>query len=96
MVAKEAVRAAKERTIDLFQDEGVLDVGLEELEYLDGAPGVWEVTIGFRRIWKGPDPVGNPLALLSGRTSARTYKTVRISEDGEVLALKHREVAVGK
>ena len=34
MVAKEAVRAAKERIIDLFQDEGVLDVGLQELEYL--------------------------------------------------------------
>ena len=91
MGAKEAVRAAKEHIADLFQDEGVMDVGLEELDYRDGDLGVWEITVGFRRVWKGPDPVGNPLAVLSGRTSPRTYKIVRISSDGEVLGLKHRQ-----
>lgn len=91
MGAKEAVRAAKEHIADLFQDEGVMDVGLEELDYRDGDLGVWEITVGFRRVWKGPDPVGNPLAVLSGRTSPRTYKVVRISDDGKVLDLKHRQ-----
>ena len=94
MGAKEAVRAAKEHIADLFQDEGVMDVGLEELDYRDGGPGVWETTIGFRRVWKGPDPVGNPLAVLSGRTSPRTYKIVRVSDQGEVLSLKHRQVSI--
>ena len=96
MGAKEAVRAAKEHIADLFQDEGVMDVGLEELDYRDGDPGVWEITIGFRRVWKGSDPVGNPLAVLSGRTSPRTYKIVRISDEGEVLSLKHRQISVGQ
>lgn len=97
MGAKEAVRAAKEHIAGLFQDEGVMDVGLEELQhYPDGELGVWEVTIGFRRVWTGPDPVGNPLAILSGRTSPRTYKIVRISDEGKVLSLKHRQVSVGE
>ena len=96
MGAKEAVRAAKEHIADLFQDEGVMDVGLEELDYRDGDLGVWEVTIGFRRVWKRPDPVGHPLAVLSGRTSHRTYKIVRISDDGEVLSLKHRQIPVSR
>ena len=97
MGVKEAVRAAKEHIADLLQDEGVMDVGLEELDYRDGADlGVWEITIGFRRVWKGPDPVGNPLAVLSGRTSPRTYKIVRISDDGEVLSLKHRQIPVSQ
>ena len=96
MGAKEAVRAAKEHIADLFQDEGVMDVGLEELDYRDGDPGVWEITIGFRRVWRGPDPIGNPLAVLSGRTSPRTYKIVRISDDGEVLSLKHRQISASR
>lgn len=96
MGAKDAVRAAKEHIADLFQDEGVMDVGLEELVYRDGDLGVWEITIGFRRVWKGPDPVGNPLAVLSGRTSPRTYKIVRISDEGEVLSLKHRQISVSQ
>lgn len=97
MGAKEAVRAAKEHIADLFQDEGVMDVGLEELQhYPDGELGVWEITIGFRRVWGGPDPAGNPLAVPSGRTSPRTYKVVRISDDGEVLSLKHRQIAVSQ
>ena len=91
MGAKEAVRAAKDYVAKLFEDEGVVDVGLEELDYRDGDIGVWAITIGFRRVWKGPDPVGNPLAVLSGRTRHRTYKIVRISDDGEVLSLKHRQ-----
>ena len=97
MGAKEAVRAAKEHIADLFRDEGVTDVGLEELQhYPDGELGVWEVTIGFRRVWKGPDPVGSPLAILSGRTRPRTYKIVRISDEGKMLSLKHRQVSVGE
>lgn len=94
MGAKEAVRAAKEHVADLFRDEGVMDVGLEELDYRGADTGVWEITIGFRRVWKGPDPLGNPFAILSGRTSPRTYKVVRISDEGEVLSLKHRQISV--
>ncbi len=97
MRAKDAVRAAKKYIVDLFQDEEVRDIGLEELEYRDGLPEVWEVTIGFRRVWKKPDAESSSMVdLLSRGTSARTYKTVRIRDDGKVLALKHREVSIGK
>ena len=52
MVAIEAVQAAKTYILEIFEDEQIVEVGLEELEYRDKDPGVWKVTIGFRRRWQ--------------------------------------------
>ncbi|MDE2835709.1 MAG: hypothetical protein OXM02_14495 [Bacteroidota bacterium] len=91
--AKEAVRIAKEYLEDLYEEEDVKDIGLEELRF-DG--GKWRVTIGFRRVWPLPKAAPTIAEFLTRRTSDRTYKTVQISEDGRILALNHREVAYGE
>ena len=45
MEVKDVVRIAKDYVIDLFENEGVHDVGLEEIDF-DGH-GCWEITIRF-------------------------------------------------
>ncbi len=90
MVAKEAVRLAKQYIRDLYADEQIVDLGLEELEISDTEPETWSVTIGFRRKWQDETaPVALPF--LRGQ---RTYKVVRFHNDGTLVALKHRDVSV--
>ena len=98
MEAVQAVKAVKEYILEVFEDEGIVEIGLEELE-LDS--GVWEVTIGFRREWQkpyapSPPPTGiHEIFRLRGpKREERTYKTVRIRQDGTVISMKHRDVSV--
>ena len=82
MNVKEAVQVAKEYVLDLFIDEGITNVGLEEIE---DEGGCWRITIGFSRPWDR-----NIGSVLSGQ-SGRTYKIIRVSdEDGSVLSVKDR------
>lgn len=91
MVAREAVQTAKEYILEVFNDEGIDRLGLEELEFrVEDA--TWEVTIGFRRHWNSAPPPR--FALPSSPREDRIYKTVRINEDGTVIAVKHRDVSV--
>lgn len=93
MTANEAITAAKEHIRALFRDEAIAEVGLEELDFRD-APRAWDVTIGFTRHLPNPrNPMGAIGALL-GASSQRVYKVVRVSEDGDIVSLKHRHFAV--
>ena len=100
MVAREAVQTAKEYILSIFEDEEIVEVGLEELEFEEGDSGVWKVTIGFRRGWQKPYAPTPPATGLHGvlrppsPKRERTYKTVRIRDDGKVISLKHRNVSV--
>ena len=47
MDVKEAVLTAKRYVADVFADEGIADIGLEEVEF-DEASDVWMVTIKDR------------------------------------------------
>ena len=85
MDVKEAARAAKAYIIDLFADEQIEHVGLEEVKFDDRA-NVWNITIGFSRPWNrsalGP-VIPNP--------THRSYKIVRINDrDGAVKSVDHR------
>ena len=93
MTAKEAITAAKEYVQDLFRDEAIAQVGLEELDFRDAARA-WDVTIGFTRQLSNPRNPTGAFAALLGASGERVYKVVRISEDGEILSLKHRHFAV--
>ena len=85
MDVKKAVCTAKEYVGDLFADEELFNVGLEEVDF-DGA--VWKITIGFSRSW---DRNGSLASSLAGNRLGRSYKVLRIiDETGEVDSLKDR------
>ena len=90
---KEAIQIAKKYVADIFEDEGIFNIGLEEVE---NSGDRWEVTIGFSRKWDKPPR--SPFAGIAGMTAdsdhraiARTYKVVEIDEvNGQVLELRNR------
>ena len=89
MDVKEAVQAAKKHVAEIFADESIANVGLEEVEF-DETEQVWAITIGFSRPW---DHAGSVMHALEGGSRARTFKTVRIhDESGRVQSVKHRDV----
>lgn len=76
---KDAVALAKAHVESLFTDEGMTQIGLEEIEF-DAELREWKVTIGFSRIHPGP-----PMR------RERAYKIVMISDAGRaVTAIKDR------
>ena len=88
MDAKQAVQIAKKHVAEIFSDEPIENVGLEEVEF-DEFKKVWAITIGFSRFWGHPGDFVRAL----DRDAARTFKTVRIhDESGLVQSVKHREV----
>lgn len=88
MDVKDAVAAAKRYVADLFAQEGVSNLGLEEVEF-DEQAGEWRVTIGFSRPW---DSVTGWAALTTAPVNPRrAYKVVRISDaTGAALSVKNR------
>lgn len=90
MEVDEAVELAKERIRDLFADEKITDLGLEEIEY-DEQGHLWKVTIGFSRPWDRPE---NTLASIAQQVifKKRSYKVVRIDDPTKkVKSVKNRE-----
>ena len=90
MDVKEAVQTAKEHVAEIFADEFIANVGLEEVEF-DEIGQVWAITIGFSRHW---DHAGGITRALEGGSRTRTFKIVRIKdESGRIQSVKHRNVA---
>lgn len=98
MDVKEAVQTAKKYVAELFTDEKITNVGLEEVEFNDTS-NKWEITIGFSRPWdyeKFRNPIAEALATSLAersinRPEVRSYKLVYINDDsGKVLSLKDR------
>ncbi len=90
MQAKEAVRAAKGWIVDLFDEEDISDVLLEEIVRRDESPPGWRVTIGFNR----PNPVraaNSPVIAALSPPRNRVYKVVAIADhDGRVVSVEDR------
>lgn len=89
MDVKEAVSIAKRFLTELLADEGLTNLGLEEIEH-DDAAGVWHVTLGFSRPW---NTVRNALTQLAGEAAARrAYRVLTIRDsDSAVLSVKRRD-----
>ena len=84
MDVKQAARTAKKYVIDIFSDEQIDHVGLEEVKF-DHDSDVWEITIGFSRPWD------RALLQIAPDPARRSYKVVRINDtDGHVLSVVHR------
>ncbi|MEE2953085.1 hypothetical protein SAMN06297251_12462 [Fulvimarina manganoxydans] len=89
MDVKEAVRRAKTYVTDLLAEEGLTNLGLEEIEY-DESRNVWRVTVGFSRPWNTPRSALSNLTI--DPALKRAYRVVDIRDDnGEVLSLRRRE-----
>jgi hypothetical protein len=90
MDVDEAVALAKKRILQLFAEEKITDIGLEEVEY-DEPGHTWKVTIGFSRPWDKPE---NTFAAIAQQVTykKRSYKVVRIdAHTDEVKSIKNRE-----
>ena len=89
MDVKQAVQLAKTHVAEIFADEPIQNVGLEEVEF-DEMNDVWAITIGFSRFW---GRIGDVFRALDGN-AARTFKVVRIEDkSGRLQSVKHRDVA---
>jgi hypothetical protein len=88
MDVKQAVQVAKAYVSDLFSEEQIRNVGLEEVEF-DDTSHEWLVTIGFARSWDERSGLEKAMIGLS-----RSFKVVRLSDsDGRVISVKDRRVA---
>lgn len=87
MEVKEAVKIAKEYINDLFDDEAIMDIGLEEVDLSMGLSD-WKVTIGFFRSQKHQNLL---LTALGAQNPKRSYKVVSINKyDGHVTSVTDR------
>ena len=86
MDVREAVQEARSFLEDLFQDEGITDVGLEE-DVCDDESNERKVTMAFSKPWD-MSADRNPLF---EDAPPRSYKVVRIGDqDGVVKSLTDR------
>ena len=94
MDVKEAVKKAIGHVTEMFADENILHVGLEEAVF-DESENAWRITVGFFRTWDAIRGVGE---LLEGKRDfaawkRRSYKVVKIDDKtGDVLSLTHRSL----
>ena len=89
MDVKAAVKLAKEYVLDLFAEEEINNLGLEEVEFYEGEQ-IWSVTVGFSRPWELPS---NTFLASLAKPSDRSYKIVRIDDKaGQVKSVKNRVV----
>ncbi len=99
MNVKKAARTAADYVADLFAEEGIQHIGLEEVTF-DDEKNVWNVTIGFFRELdrnKLPAGIGTSLGSVVPSWTRRTFKIVRIDNGtGEVLSLTHRSLPAGE
>jgi hypothetical protein len=88
MDVKEAARLAKEYVADLFAEEAITNVGLEEVEF-DSMSNKWKITVGFTRPWERS--TGLAVALAGPKAAHRSYKVLSIAdESGNVESLRDR------
>ncbi len=87
MNVKQAVEVARKYVEDLFAEEQIMNVALEEIDAEE--EGFWRITIGFSR------PLNTNFSSLLGVEKSRTYKVVLVRDsDGQILSVKNRVFAV--
>jgi hypothetical protein len=92
---KQAVEAAARYTAELFAQEGILDVRLEEVE-LSEDEGTWHVTLSFLRKRKASSSLEEALRAgsLVGTPMDRDFKVLSVrASDGVVTSVKIRQLA---
>jgi hypothetical protein len=92
MDALEAIAKAKTYLKDVFREEDITAVTLEETESLGDK---WIVTLGFSRPWNTPRTRALEVLENLGAMSAlrRSEKVITLTDDGEVISMKDRQRA---
>lgn len=94
MDVKSAVLVAKKYVAELYNDENISNLGLEEVKYHPGAKQ-WRITLGFSRPWDYPTNLLAPQ--WRGRPDVRSFKAVVVDDgSGVVLSIENREFAEAK
>jgi hypothetical protein len=90
MDVKEAIATAKRYVEDIYADEQVTALTVEEVEYLPSA-GNWLITIGFSRAGSAPRTRAQEVLENMGAFTnlKRSEKVVTISDDGAVRSMKN-------
>ncbi len=84
--SKEAVKLAKEWLANQMSEEGIADIGLEEVRWNNGD---WEITLGFSRRWDS-----FPMVAIGLNPKPRTYKVITVSDaEKKVSSMRIREAA---
>jgi len=85
-----AVRAAKQWLAQIYADESITRIGLEEVRWRDGN---WEITLGFNRADPDASEALPGMGDLFARRS-RVYKVLVVAgNDNRVMEMRDREVA---
>lgn len=87
MQVKEAIRIGREYVKDVFSEEDIADIGLEEVIF-DDETDSWKVTIGFSRPWESAGSLSQRIAQAYPR---RAFKVVCIRDsDGQIKSITDR------
>lgn len=91
MDVKEAVAAAKSYVNELYAEEQVTNLDLEEVEHIP-ATGNWLIALGFSRPWNTPRTRAQEVLENLGAASGlrRSYKVITLLDDGTVLSMKNQ------
>ena len=88
-----AVRAAKKWLAEVYADERIDRIGLEEVRWHDGN---WEITLGFNRTDDDKTAASTPMLEMTDLYSrrSRVYKVLVVAgNDNHVMEMRDREVA---
>jgi hypothetical protein len=86
--SRDAIKHAKQWLADMYADEKISDIGLEEVRWNNGN---WEITLGFSRAWA--DNYEKFIAA-AGLERPREYKVIVVSDaDKSVVEMRNREAA---
>lgn len=86
-----AVRAAKKWLAEIYADEPIARIALEEVRFREGN---WEITLGFNRL--DPDSPESQFKMLDDIQARRrrVYKVLVVAgNDNHVMEMRDREVA---
>jgi hypothetical protein len=89
MKTLEAVAAAKTYLKEVFAEENISDISLEEIEYYGDR---WVFTVGFSRPWNTPRTRTQEVLENIGAASPvrRTQKVITMLDDGDASSMKDR------
>jgi hypothetical protein len=92
MDALEAIATAKKYLSEVFQEEQITAVALEETEYMGDK---WIVTLGFSRPWNTPRTRAQEVLENLGAATPlrRSVKSITMMNDGTVISMKDRQKA---